>query len=130
MLAWLAVVGLLLRPLAGRAGCDSEIGERQLSVRMDIVGQLLRAQRRESPVTTRRGPDRRRVLELLARNRDGLTESVLAAYGVSVPDMVAVVRAGLASVSRERIVKGPETIEVATMRITEAGRRILGRGRL
>jgi hypothetical protein len=65
------------------------------------------------------------MLELLARNRDGMTETALAAYGVSVPDMVALVRAGLASVSRERIVMGPKEIEVARVRITEAGRQAL-----
>jgi hypothetical protein len=96
---------------------------------MDIVRQLLPAQRRERPMTTRRGPDRRRVLELLARNREGMTESQLSAYGVTVPDMVALVRIGLATVSRERIVMGSKEIEVARVRITDEGRRALAGAR-
>jgi hypothetical protein len=72
-----------------------------------------------------RGQNRRRILELLARNRDGMTESLLASSGLVVPDVVALVRAGLANVSRDGIVMKSETIEVARARITDAGRRAL-----
>ena len=41
----MAVVGKLLRAIAGRAGRDSEVGERQLPVGMDGERQLLPAQR-------------------------------------------------------------------------------------
>jgi hypothetical protein len=39
--------------------------------------------------------------------------------------MVDLVRAGLASAAGERVVGGGKTIEVARMRITEAGRKAL-----
>jgi hypothetical protein len=39
--------------------------------------------------------------------------------------MVELVRAGLAAVTAERVVAGDKTMEVARVRITEAGRRAL-----
>jgi hypothetical protein len=71
-------------------------------------------------------PDRRRALELLAASPDGCTEAILAAHGFTVEQLVEVVRAGLATATAERIVAGERTIEVARVRITEAGRRVLG----
>jgi hypothetical protein len=47
----------------------------------------------------------------------------MLAHGFSV--MVEVVRAGLASVTDERVVTEGKTIEVARVRITEAERRVL-----
>jgi hypothetical protein len=41
--------------------------------------------------------------------------------------MVELVRAGLATATAERMVAGARTIEIATVRITEAGRRALAR---
>jgi hypothetical protein len=38
---------------------------------------------------------------------------------------LALVRAGLATATAERVIAGSKTIEVARMRITEAGRRAL-----
>jgi hypothetical protein len=75
----------------------------------------------------RRGPksDRRRALELLASCRDGCTEAILLAHGFTIPQMVELVRAGLATAMAERVVAGKRTIEVARVRITEAGRRAL-----
>jgi len=72
-------------------------------------------------------PDRRRALELLAASRDGCTEAIMLAQGFTVPQMVDLVRAGLASATAERVRAGGKTIEVARMRITEAGRRALDR---
>jgi hypothetical protein len=69
---------------------------------------------------------RRRALELLASCRDGCTEAIMLAYGFSIPQMVELVRAGLASATTERVVAGKQRLEVATVRITEAGRRALG----
>jgi hypothetical protein len=70
-------------------------------------------------------PDRRRALELLAASRDGCTEAILLAHGVTIPQMVDLVRAELATATPSRVVAGGRTMEVATVRITEAGRRAL-----
>jgi hypothetical protein len=76
----------------------------------------------------RRGPkpDRRRALELLASCRDGCTEAIMLAHGFTVDQMVELVRAGLATAQTERVVAGGRTFEVARVRITEAGRQLLG----
>jgi hypothetical protein len=42
--------------------------------------------------------------------------------------LVELVRAGLTSVTAERVLAGDHRIEVARLRITEAGRRALGQG--
>jgi hypothetical protein len=73
----------------------------------------------------RPNPDRRRALELLADNRDGVSEALMIAHGFSIKQMVALIRAGLATATAERIVAGGKAMEVATVRITEAGRRAL-----
>jgi hypothetical protein len=39
--------------------------------------------------------------------------------------MVRLVRTGLATATSERVVAGGKTMEVATLRITDAGRRVL-----
>jgi hypothetical protein len=70
-----------------------------------------------------------RALELLASCRDGCTEAIMLAHGFTVQMLVEMVRAGLASVSTEPMVVGGRTMEVARVRITEAGRRALGRAR-
>ncbi len=49
----------------------------------------------------------------------------MLAHGFSIEQLVALVRAGLATASAERMVAGGKAIEVARMRITEAGRRAL-----
>jgi hypothetical protein len=72
-------------------------------------------------------PDRRRALELLASCRDGCTEAIMLAHGFSIDMMVEIINAGLASVVTERVVAGKDRIELATLRITEAGRQVLAR---
>jgi hypothetical protein len=72
-----------------------------------------------------RKPDRCRALELLASCPDGCTEGMMLAHGFTIPQMVELVRAGLATATGERVVAGRERIEVATLRITDAGRRAL-----
>jgi hypothetical protein len=62
---------------------------------------------------------------LLAASRDGCTEAIMLAHGFTVEQMVDLCVAGLATATPERIVAGERTIEVATMQITEAGRRAL-----
>jgi hypothetical protein len=61
--------------------------------------------------------------------RDGCTEAILLAHGFTIPLMVELVRAGLATATAERVVAGKRKIEVARVRITEAGRRALERMR-
>jgi hypothetical protein len=73
--------------------------------------------------------DRRRALELLASSRDGCTEAIMLAHGFTVEQMVDLCVAGLATATPERMVAGGRTIEVATMRITEAGRRALAKAK-
>jgi len=70
-------------------------------------------------------PDRRRALELLASCRDGCTEAIMLAHGFSIDMMVKLVNAGLATATAKRVVAGGKRIEVARVRITQAGRRTL-----
>jgi membrane carboxypeptidase/penicillin-binding protein PbpC len=49
----------------------------------------------------------------------------LVAHGFTTEQMVELVRAGLATATAERVVAGRDTLKVATVRITEAGRRAL-----
>jgi hypothetical protein len=70
-------------------------------------------------------PNRRRALELLVSCRDGCTEAIMIAHGFTIEQMVELVRAGLASATAERVVAGRRTMEIAGVRITEAGRRAL-----
>jgi hypothetical protein len=64
-------------------------------------------------------------LELLAACRDGCSEAIMLAHGFTIAQMVELVRAGLASATTERVVAGRRTMEIARVRITEAGRRAL-----
>ena len=68
-------------------------------------------------------PDRRRAPELLAASRDGANEAIMMAHGFTVPLMVELVRAGLATATAERVVAGGHAFEVARVRITDARRR-------
>ena len=91
-------------------------------------------QSKRRPAPSRRGasplkPSRRRVLEMLAASPEGLAEGLLAAHGVTIEQMIDLVRAGLATATAERIRMGPRTIAVARVRITEAGRKVLGNER-
>jgi hypothetical protein len=70
-------------------------------------------------------PTRRRALDLLASCPDGCFEGLLVAHGFSIPFIVRLVRAGLATVHTERVVAGGRRLEVARVRITEAGLRVL-----
>jgi hypothetical protein len=83
--------------------------------------QSLRRRRRRRSYTAQH-----RALELLAASADGCTEGIMRSQGFSIDFMVELVRSGLATATAEHIVSGPNTIEVARMRITDAGRRVLG----
>jgi hypothetical protein len=66
-------------------------------------------------------PDRRRALELLASCRDGCTEALMLAHGITVEQTVELVRDGYATATAERVVAGNKTMEIARLWITEAG---------
>ena len=71
-------------------------------------------------------PDRVRALELLAGcGSEGCTEGILHAHGFATADIVELVRAGLASATAERVVAGSRKIEIARVKITDAGRWVL-----
>jgi hypothetical protein len=71
-------------------------------------------------------PDRVRALELLDGCRaEGCTEAILHAHGFATADIAELVRSGFASVTAERVVAGSRKMEVARVRITDAGRRAL-----
>jgi hypothetical protein len=50
----------------------------------------------------------------------------MRAHGFSIDFMVDLVRSGLAIATAEYVVSGPNRIEVARMRIADAGRKVLG----
>jgi hypothetical protein len=54
----------------------------------------------------------------------------MLAHEISVEQIVEHVRAGLASVTTQRVVAGDRTIEVVRVKITDAGRRVLARREL
>jgi hypothetical protein len=74
----------------------------------------------------RPNPDRRRALELLAESRRGCGKAILRAHGFSTDMLVELVKAGLATTKRERMVAGGQT-DVVRVRITDAGRRALAK---
>jgi hypothetical protein len=51
-------------------------------------------------------PDRRRGFELLASCRDGYTEATMLTHGFTIPQMVEIVRAGLATATAEQDTRG------------------------
>src|SRR5262245_51450848 len=85
-----------------------------------------------APMPTRRhyrrpNPDRRRALELLAGSRYGYTKAILRAHGFSIDMMVELVKAGLATTKRERMVADGRQTGVVRVRITDAGRQALAK---
>jgi hypothetical protein len=56
------------------------------------------------------------------------SKAVMIAHGFTVQQMVDLARAGLATAKTERVVAGGRTMQVAQVRITEAGRRALDAG--
>jgi hypothetical protein len=70
---------------------------------------------------------RRRALELLAGcGAEGCTEAVMLANGIDVETLVEIIVGGLATATPQRTRAGREVLEVAVLRITDAGRRVLG----
>jgi hypothetical protein len=71
-------------------------------------------------------PDRRRALELLAGSpQEGCSEAIMLAHSFTVEQLVELVRNGLASATAQRVTAARHKMEVATPRITEAGRKAL-----
>ena len=66
---------------------------------------------------------------MLAGSRDGLTEALLIAQGFTVDQLVELIRAGLATVTPERIHMGSREIEAARVRITDEGRQAVVQGK-
>ena len=101
-------------------------GDDALPVYAGVLASRKRHGILSGPMARRRfKPDQRRALKLLAVSRNGCTEAVMLAHGFPVPLVVELVRAGLATATAEHMVAGNKTIEIATVRITEAGRRTL-----
>jgi hypothetical protein len=63
--------------------------------------------------------------KLLASCRDGCTEAILLAHGFTVDQIVELVRAGLATAHTQRVIVARRAVEIAHVKITEAGRRAL-----
>jgi hypothetical protein len=73
-------------------------------------------------------PDRQSMLELIAGCGPlGMPQAILQAQGLTLADMVELVRAGLAAAICERIVE--DRLKVTRVRLTDAGRRALEKGR-
>ena len=74
---------------------------------------------------SKRNTARRRALELLAASPGGCTEAIVLAHGFTTDFLVDLIRVGLATAQTERAVAGGRTMQVTSMRITDAGRRAL-----
>jgi hypothetical protein len=95
-----------------------------------LTGPLLRyTSRMPKPRRRPAAATRRRGLELLAASSDGCTEAIMLAHGFTIPQMVELVRTGLATAQSERVVAGGRTLEIARVRITDARRRALAQRR-
>jgi hypothetical protein len=73
------------------------------------------------PLRRRRGPKPDRALELLAASPDGCTDALMFANGFTAELLIELVRAGLASAHAERVVADGRMMEVARMKLSEAG---------
>jgi hypothetical protein len=67
--------------------------------------------------------ERQRLLRLLARCPDGVTEALLLAYGFSIPFLAEVVADGYAAASESTMRAGRQPVAVVHVKITPAGRR-------
>ena len=81
--------------------------------------------RPSKPATRPKKPDRRQALELLTACPDGCTDTLMLANGFTAELLVELIHTRLASAQAERMVAAGKPIEVARVRITEAGRRVV-----
>jgi hypothetical protein len=77
------------------------------------------------PRRRRLSAQRRQALQLLASSQSGITETLLFADGVTPHMLGRLLRSGLATIQRETIKSGDQTIEIGRIMITDAGRRAL-----
>ena len=56
---------------------------------------------------------------------EGCSQALLMAHGFTFKLMLALVRIGFATMRAERVVAGARTMDVITVRITDAGRQAL-----
>jgi hypothetical protein len=67
------------------------------------------------------------LLELLGSSPHGATEALLVrAHGFNSDMIVGLVRAGLATAERETMEAGAKPVEVVRVRISAAGRKMIG----
>jgi DNA-binding MarR family transcriptional regulator len=79
---------------------------------------------RKSRRQRQRKPGRIAALELIdGCGPNGMPEAIMEAHGFTIPDMVELVRSGLAAAICERVVE--DRLKVTRVRLTEAGRRLL-----
>jgi hypothetical protein len=71
------------------------------------------------------GRRHRRVLKVLAKAPRGRDVNALLTCGFKFETMADLVRGGLATVRLQRIVKSGQRVEIAWVRITDAGRRAI-----
>jgi hypothetical protein len=70
--------------------------------------------------------DQRRALALLAdTGRNGTTDAILAAHGVTASMVTSLVRDGLAIAMTEQVRASTRMIEIVRVRITTAGKRTI-----
>ena len=73
-----------------------------------------------------RTAEQRRALAMLQTSgRNGATQSLLTAHGFGVSMIASLVNYGLATPIREQVKAGGKMIEVAKVKITDAGRRAI-----
>jgi hypothetical protein len=72
-------------------------------------------------------PHQRRALVLLAGcSAAGCTEAVMLLHGFTAEQLAELVHVGFADTTIQRVGGGAQTVEVARLKITEAGQRALG----
>jgi hypothetical protein len=69
--------------------------------------------------------ERRALAKLASAGHDGATQSLLTLYGLHPSAVAELVGRGLASITQEKVRSAGGLVEVATIRITEAGRDAL-----
>jgi hypothetical protein len=69
--------------------------------------------------------EQRRALRLLANSGDGVTEALMMAHGFGTKLMAALVEAGLATTSVERVVGGGRVVKITLLKISQTGRKAL-----
>jgi hypothetical protein len=80
---------------------------------------------RVTPRRRRLGAQRREALQFLASSESGITETLLFAHGVTPHMLGRLLRSGLATIQRETIKSGDQTIEIGCIMITDEGRQAL-----